>query len=361
MKVAALLVVSAALAGVSASAGSRSAVLVVHPTSSIALRGGYGRLAADGPRAAAVAPCGIILWTAGKPKGTFVDPCRAARGVDFSGTDEVALAGNRLAWMREEWISHGFVVQTELVVKTGTGKPREISDAVNDNGEGGWLLTLAGDGDTLAFGSTYDSLDVGIPVHEEHVFRIGRASSEPGASRCPHEAEGLLPNPPPAHLCIDTGLQDGSVRSVSQGRILVSFGDGLAGIVEPDNTEHDLPLPETQKHVELAISGKKVVIVRAGGKTLDVYDAESGALRHRWPIARATGLRRLSVAGGFAVFSANGFHLVRLSDGSETTLLAPGGKPPVTATLEPTGLYLLYRTKRHERLGFVQMVRLRTT
>jgi len=353
VKAAALLLLAGALAG---AAGPRSPSPIVHPTSSIVLKGGYSRLVADGRRAAAVAGCGIVLWKAGARKGTFIQPCRPARGVDFSGTDEVALAGSRLAWMREEWVSHGQRVQTELVVKTGSGKAREIANAYNDNEEGSWLLTLAGAGDTLAFGWTFDSFDdPANPVHEERAYRVSTAES----SECPHEP-GLLPNPPAARLCVDTGAETHLVRSVSAGRILVSFsGFYRVGIVERDNSEHDLPIPASQKHLELGLSGTDVVVLRAGGRTLDVYDAQSGAVRHRWPIAPVGTVRRLTVAGGLAVFAANGTRLVSLSNGSERTVLAPSGKPPIAATVTSAGLFLLYRMNGHERLGFVPLRQLR--
>lgn len=355
MRVAALLILAGALAG---AASPRSPSPIVHPTSSIALKGGYTRLVADGRRAAVVAGCGIVLWKVGQRKGTLVQPCRPARGVDFSGTDEVALAGSRLAWMREEWVSHGQRVQTELVVKDGAGKAREIANAYSDSEEGGWLLTLAGAGDTLAFGSTFDSFDDPTnPIHEEHVFRVLRA----GGSQCPHEP-GLLPNPLPARLCVEANALTYAVRSVSAGRILVSFaGFQQVGVVERDNSEHDLSIPATQKHLELALSGTEVVVLQAGGTTLDVYDAESGALRRRLPIARVGTVTRLSVAGGFAAFASRGIHLIRLSNGSERSVLAPNGKPPIAATLTSAGLFLLYRINRHERLGFVPMAVLAAT
>jgi hypothetical protein len=347
VKAAAVLLLAGALAG---SAGPRSAALVVHPTSSIALQG-YDRLVADGRRAAAVGGCGILLWKAGARKGTSVPACRSGH-VDSSGLDEVALAGDRLAWMREEAISHGMRVQTELVVKTGRAKPREIASAYNDSGYGAYLLTLAGSGNTLAFAWTY-SFD---QDDQEQVYRISRTT---GAGPCPFEPEGLLPNPPQTFYCSNTGLEIGLVRGVSQGRILVSFaGFYSIGVVEADNREHDLAIPSSQKHLELAISGPDVLVVQAGGSTLDVYDAGAGTLRRSWPIARVGAATRLSAAGGFAVFAARGIHLVRLSDGLERTVLAPGGKPPVAANLTSAGLFMLYRLKGHERLGFVPLGRL---
>ena len=339
----ALLIVAGALAGAE---GPRSGTLLLRPTSAIALQG-YGRLVADGERAAAVGGCGILLWKAGSRKGTFVQPCRAERGVDAWGVDEVALAGNRLAWMREESISHGMRVQTELVVKNGAAKQHEIASAYNDSGFGAYLLTLAGGGDTLAFGWSY-SFDEDF---REQVYRISRTS---GAGLCPSEPDGLLPNPPQTLVCASTGLNAGLVRGVSGGRILVSFGGfQQVGVVEADNSEHDLPIPPTDKHLELAISGADVGVVQAGGSTLDLYDADTGALRRRWPIARVGAVRRLSLGAGFAVFASRGIHLVRLSDGSERTVLAPGRKAPIAATLTSTGLFVLYRAKNHERLGFV--------
>jgi hypothetical protein len=332
--------------------GFRTRSLVLRPSSSVALKG-YGRLVADGSRAAAVGGCGILLWKAGARKGTFVQPCRGSRKVDSWGLDEVALAGDRLGWMREESISHGMRIQTELMVKTGPSKPREIASAYDDSGFGGLLISLAGGGDTLAFAWTY-SFD---EDSEDHVYRLSRAED---AGPCPAEPDALLPNPPQTSYCEDTGLPGGLVRGASGGRILVSFGGfSLISVVQPDNSVLDLPVPESQKHLELGISGSDVVVVKAGGSTLDVYDAVAGALRHRWPIARLSSVRHLTVGGGFAVFNAKGTHLVRLSDGSERTVLAPGKKPPVAAAMSSAGLFLLYRVKRGERLGFVPVSRLK--
>jgi hypothetical protein len=67
-----------------------------------------------------------------------------------------------------------------------------------------------------------------------------------------------------------------------------------------------------------------------------------------------------SVGGGFAVFRAKGTHLVRLSDGSERMLLAPGRLQPLATALARTGLFVLYRAKHGRRLGFVPLGRLVT-
>ncbi len=361
MKIAALALLAGALAAGSPSAGSRATVLRLKPSSSVAVPRTYDGLVADAGRVAAVGPvCGIRLWRPGKPKTSFVQPCRATPRDWGGGLDVVALAGDRLAWIREESVSHASRVQTDLVVKAGSGKPRVIASGSIDlfANDGTQLFSLGGAGTTLAFGWESQTPDTnGVVDYDERVYRVARAASEPGTDTCPAQ-DDLVSNPPPAHLCTNTGHYVSTVESVSQGRLLVSSGNSEAAIVEPDNRAHDLSIPYNGAHDDLALSGTDVVVVRAGGTTLDIYDAERGSRLHRWRIARASGLAALSTDGRFAVFGAHGFHLVRLSDGSERTLLAPGGTRPIAATIDSTGLSVLYRTRGRTRLGFVPLARL---
>ncbi|MBA3717717.1 MAG: hypothetical protein H0W87_05785 [Actinobacteria bacterium] len=328
------------------STASGTSKLTLRPTSSIPLSG-YSKVIADGRRAAAVAPCGIMLWTAGKRTGSFTDPCRPLSGLDDSDAYAFALAGNRLAWLREEWVSHGMVVQTELVVKTGAGKPREIASAYEEYQEGSWLLSLAGAGDTLAAGWTYESFADETPVLDERVYRIGGGSS----GQCP-SASGLLPNPPAAHICRDTGVFGSSVRSVSQGRILVTFGAGSVGIIDRNNQEHDLSIPRYGESDAIVLAGSKVVLLNP--KSLEIYDADTGEMIDHWGTGTSVH-RNLSVAGDLAVF---GSHLMHLRSGAHSTLVAPGGKPPIATRLSSAGLFFLYKVGRTERLGFVRASRL---
>jgi hypothetical protein len=341
-----------AVAGGAPARPSRSA-LTLRPSSSIQLRNGYTRLVADGKRSAAVKGCSIALWTVAQPKASAIDGCRSSRQL-FLGVDEIAVAGSRLAWMRHETNADGLQLQTELIVKTGSAKPHEIADTFTDGSTGGTLLTLAGQRNTLAF--AFDFSSDGFQL-EEHVYKIAQAETDHGADWCPHSTDGLLPTPPPKHLCIDPGLGTGLVRSVSDGRVLVSFGDDLLGVVQADNSERDLPIPFKEETDQVALSGTQVVVLHAGATTLDVY-SDTGALQHKWPIPLASSPRKLSVAGGVAVYASHGLHLVRLANGSATTLRAPGGKPPIAAAMTPSGLYALYSVKRRERLGFVPIARL---
>jgi hypothetical protein len=192
--------------------------------------------------------------------------------------------------------------------------------------------------------------------YDNHVLRIARSPSDPGASACPREPDGLLPTAPVSQLCIDTGSY-GYVRAVSAGRILVNFGDLLA-LIDRDGSARDLPLPFSADTDAIALSGTDVVVVRASAKKLGVYDGASGSLEAQWPVPAARDARLLSVAGGIAVYSSNGIRLVRLRDGKVRTLQIPSGRRPVAAVVEPAGLFVLYRTKRGERLGFVPIAKL---
>jgi hypothetical protein len=357
MKIAALALVAGLLAVASASAGSPagSSVVRLRPTSSVALPRGYTSVVADGGRAAAVGACAIRLWRPGLRTTAFVKPCRPPPSTEGSTSlDTVVLAGDRLAWLRDQTESHGERLYTQLVVKTGSGKPREVVSTNVDvfSTTGDQLTSLAGSGNTLAFGWTYNNGDFVNPIEDERVYRLV-LPSDPRAAPCPEGAgfSSLV-------LCSNTGVYGSFAQSAANGRVLVNYRDSDAEVVEPDNAVHRLTIPYTQSTDDLALSGSEVVVVRARGTALSTYDANSGALLHNWHIARANGLGALTVAGGYAVFKAHGLHLVQLSTGRELTLVAPGGKPPLDASVTSNGLFVVYRVGRRTRLGFVPLARL---
>jgi hypothetical protein len=355
-----LLAASLLAASLAASASSRGA-LRLRPSRSIGVPRLFDGLVADSGRVAAVGPaCRIDLWRPGRRTASVVQACRTTPRDWGSGIDEVALAGDRLAWIREESVSHASRVQTDLVVKAGSGKARVVASGYVDQlaGEGTRLFSLRGAGTTLAFGWESQTTDPnGVAGYDERAYRVARATSEPGTGACPAQAD-LVSNPPPARLCTNTGLYASVVESVFQGRLLVSYFDSHAAIVEPDNSAHDLSIAYNEHRDDLALSGTNVVVVRSGGTTLDVYDSASSARLHSWTIAPAARLGALSINAGFAVFAARGFHLVRLSDGSEQTLLTPAGTTPIAVTLDASGLFVLYRAGGGTRLGFVPLSRL---
>jgi hypothetical protein len=351
----ALMALGLAAASPSAVSSSVSSVLRLKPTSSVVLPRGYVAVVADGGRAAAVGDCAIRLWRPGLKTTAYVKPCLPRLSIEGSTSlDTVVLAGARLAWLRDQTESHGERVYTQLVVKTGSQKPREVVSANVDvfSTEGDQLTSLAGSGNTLAFGWTYNNGDFINPFEDERVYRFV-LPSDPRAAPCP-EGAGFSS----LHLCSNTGVYSSFAPSAADGRVLVDYGDGVAEVIEPDNTVHRLTFPYKQSTDDLALSGSEVVVVRARGTTLSIYDATSGTLLHNWPIARATGLGALTVAGGYAVFEAHGLHLVQLSTGRELTLLATGGKPPLDASVTSNGLFVVYRVGRRTRLGFVPLARL---
>jgi hypothetical protein len=349
----ALMALAFAAASPSAVSGSASSVLRLKPTSSVALPRGYVAVVADGGRAAAVGDCAIRLWRPSLRTTAYVKPCLPRLSIEGSTSlDTVVLAGDRLAWLRDQTESHGQQLYTQLVVKTGSQKPREVvsADLSDFATTGGQLISLAGSGNTLAFGWTYSNPNRTNPVEYERIYRLV-LPSDLRAAPCPDEGGGFSS----LRLCSDTAVYGNFARSAADGRVLVDYGDGDAEVIEPDNTRHRLTFPYKQATDELALSGSDVVVVRARGTLLSIYDATNGTLMHSWPIARATGLGALTVAGGYAVFEAHGLHLVQLSTGRELMLLAPGGKSPLDASVTSKGLFVVYRVGRHTRLGFVPL------
>ncbi len=345
-----------ALSG-SASGASSPATVVLHPTSSIAIKG-YAQVVADGRHAAAVsyAHCRVLQWTAGAKKGTSTRTCRPLGDLDGSGATEFAMAGTRLAWLREEEVSHAMVVQSELVVKTGAGKPREIANAYNEYGSGDWLLGLVGGGNTLAVGWTFDTFDdQNVPIHDERVYRI--SATVAGSHRCPH-TNGLAPSPPPAQVCVNSGLPGGKPVAASNGWIL-GRSSGKLYITDPSGSAKQLSIPNA---AFAALSGQTLVIVRTGKQSaVETWDAANGQRLSRHslpPLHHATQLQKLTVGGGFASFWSHGLHIVSLANGRDRIVILPRGTP-VHGALTSAGLFILYRVKGGQRLGFVPTARLR--
>ena len=337
----------------SAGSGSDSATIRLRPTSSVSVPKTTDEVVADGNRAAALDYCAIRLWRPGFTKTALVKPCIPPASIEGSTSlDAVALAGDRLVWIRDETESHGEYVDSQLVVKTGSRKPYEVVSSSADvfANSGDQLVSLAGSGNTVAFGWTYNNGDFINPVQKERIFLLVRAS-DPRAAPCPSFGSSA------DRLCVDAGVDDSVVDSAAAGRVLLSFGDGAVEVVEPDGSARILHIPYAASKDDLALLGSELVVIRASGNAA-VYDASTGAQLQTWPIVRATGLRRLTVGGGYALFRMHGFQLLKLSTGRELTLVAPTGKPPTDASVTSTGVFFLYRVGRRLRLGFVPFARL---
>ena len=322
--------------------------------------GTFGRLAADGARAVAANRCFLYVWRAGRRRGTVLRGCRRVGPNLDSRLDEFALAGKRIAWMREETASHGFLLQSELMVKAPGTHTREVASAYQEYGEGGLLWTLAGAGDTLAFGWTSQSADAeGVPVYEDQAYRLASWAAAPGAVACP-AADGLLPSPPTPPWCVAAGTEESHVVAVAGGRILLGDLDGEGSLVEPDGAVHVVPLQQYRRGDALALTRERVLVLDS--KKLWTYDL-SGDAAGAW----ATGSRAtaLSVGGRFALYRIrHHWFLLRLSAGSgyASLLRARGGRRIVAASLTSAGLFFLYRpSRKHERLAYVPSARLRST
>jgi Tol biopolymer transport system component len=128
--------------------------------------------------------------------------------------------------------------------------------------------------------------------------------------------------------------------AVDGERILVDHGDGTLSILNPDGTPIQTLKIETADFLSAKLQGDDLVVLTHS--SMQDYDANTGALRHEWPLAEGSP-RLEDLQDGIAVYVAGDYiYLQRLSDGHSLALPALGHEPH--AQLEPAGLYYSYNT-----------------
>jgi Tol biopolymer transport system component len=172
----------------------------------------------------------------------------------------------------------------------------------------------------------------------------------------------ILPCPPPKHdgrlyrvdgnaaVQIATSPLELTPLAVDGNRILVDAGAGTLAVLDrTGRTRLTIPAPAV---TEAVMQGTDVVAHR--GITLDDYDAATGALRHEWPVSADAVLA--DVQNGLAAFiDGSTIHLLRLADGRDAAISAPGSGP-MHAQLERPGLFYAYGVDDAARPGRVAFV-----
>jgi len=107
-----------------------------------------------------------------------------------------------------------------------------------------------------------------------------------------------------------------------------------------------------------ALQGRHLVVQTPAG--LEDFDPATGALRRTWTL-RVANARLADVQAGLVAYVAGTrVHLLRLTDGVEHVIRAPGAGP-VQAQIEAPGLFYSYTapgTKFPGRIAFVPFARL---
>jgi hypothetical protein len=252
---------------------------------------------------------------------------------------EVAIAGNRAAWITSSTWGNSRETWTRLYTRSLRGSARQVAEAFRSDGysdggielwKGDWLGGLVGSGNALLV-----SRWATTPKPDE----TGSTISNPRLS--------LIEARRPILRVIAAG--NGSIVSASAdgGRVAVLRPDDSVGIFSASGQLLRQIIPSSAQ--EIAYGGGRLVVL-TDTKTLEVYDAKSGALLHAWPTrSRAAHFRpgNLRAYGRIGVYFVDVYsldqrmHLVDLATGKEI-VLAPTQHPWGTAGAAVGRLGLVY-------------------
>jgi hypothetical protein len=337
--------------------GSSSAGTQVLP-----LAGPVSELAADGGRVAILlrtktGSCArdrVAVWAPGTrtlvPIGASACVGSTSTGAGLFGA---ALAGTRVAYVQ---FAGGNTRELQLRLAT-LARPHAATLASAsfglDREQGTFIGRVAGDGSLLAFDwwSQCAPCAQAAPVApRSSIFRV--VSS--GGSTCPNAGLGALPR---CRLVVGV---PGSLRllAVGGGLVVTRAEDEVAvrrldGTAVWSGTFVGLRTARIDGHVLL-------VLVRAGSQnSLWSVDVSTGVRSGPWePASTSATLRLEDYQAGIAVYVVGrAVHLLRLSDGRDVPIRAPG-PGPVQAQLAPSGLFYSYRpagSPVRGRVAFVPM------
>jgi dipeptidyl aminopeptidase/acylaminoacyl peptidase len=330
-------------------------VLRISPTAAVRIPD-VSALAADGSRAAVMYQCGVAIWQlSSKPSLIRLrNPC----GYGWSTTRDLALADRRVAWVRVLY-RQGNNVAADIVVADTVHRhvaPVAFADiSIDDDGPGHYLGNLGGDGGLLAFNTwTWNG-------RARTAWKTWSIEPAPGPGPCPAAPDSSL-STGGSRLCARVE-RPGATRllAVDAGRLALSAG---SSVVIVDRDGRLLSRVRVGAAAEAAGLDKRTLVVLARGR-LRVYDLISSRLVRTLPL-RVTANKTAAledVRGGLAVYlTGAAIHLLRLSDGRDVALYAPGQGIQLHAKLEKRGLFYAYNeihAPPGARLVFVPNARLR--
>lgn len=316
---------------------------------------------ADGKRAALArqAECArIVEWIPGGKKGRSLNPCRDS--AQF--LEEIAVAGPRIAYV-SSYESNTEYGQTLTVSEPGR-KPVDLGFALADpeNGSGDYVGNIYGRGPLLVFNFWHDRS--GGQITKMTLWRVVARGSR-DAKKCPASQGELAPGTS-AKRCVRLRRADGMFAlSVAGGKIVAGRAGTITVLRTSGSVQRKFHIPGA---TGARVQGTRLIALTAD--SLLVYDLKNGRKTSTWPIAAGTGLpppTLLDGYGNFVLYRQGAVHLVRLSDGRDRLLQAPGQGPPVYAQLGPKGLFYQYNelyTRRPGRvlfMPFAQLTRAVTT
>jgi hypothetical protein len=236
---------------------------------------------------------GVYVWNV---RSGATARMRRPSGSDFPLVQEVAIAGQRVAWIERDVAGNSEETNEDLyTASTGRRRVKKLAHAYRihefdldgtQRWDGDWIGGLAGSGRLLVVSRWTTRPTPGGPNFEEIVSGSLSLISPAGGRLHPLVA----------------GVQSVVSSSVDAGRIAVLRHDGSVGIYSAAGALLRQIMPSSAQ--EIALGGGHLVVLTKT-KTLEVYKAQSGALEHSWPIKTTRAylqVGHLQAYGRIAVF-----------------------------------------------------------
>lgn len=269
----------------------------------------------------------------------------AGHYMDHPLVPEVAIAGTRVAWITLTVDGNSQETWARLYTRSLSGPTRPVASAFRRDGiyygsveiwDGNWLTGLVGSGSVLAVSrwTTTPSADLSAVTTSKQRLSV----IDPRRS---------------VLRVIATGDTTVVSASADRSRVAVLRADDSVGIYSATGALLKQITPSSAK--EIAYGGGRLVVL-TDAKTLEVYDAQSGALLHTWPLhTKAPYLQpgNLRAYGRIGLYFADTrhlsqrMHLVDLATGKE--LVFPPNSHPwgsANAAVGPLGVVYSVNTYR---------------
>jgi hypothetical protein len=274
-------------------------------------------VAVDGPRVAYVSDDDAVhAWNIRTGAVVQLRP-GAGHYMDHPTVPEVAIAGTRAAWISVTVNGNSMETTARLFTRSLTGRAHGVATAFRSDGygdgnvelwDGNWLTGLVGSQGVLAVSrwTTRTSPDESQTVVSNERLSV-------------IDASGRL-------RTIVTGPNAIVSAAASQGRIAVLRQSGSVGISSSAGKLLREIRPSSAH--EIAFGGGRLLVL-TNTRTLEVYDAGTGARLHSWPIHTSSARSHagnLSVYGRLGLYlvdpraAAEHLHLVDLATGHELVL-----------------------------------------
>jgi hypothetical protein len=288
-------------------------------------------IAMDGPRlaydvSARLSPgltCNkLFVWNVQTNAGALVSgkqTCAADSTSTGGGVTKIAVAGTRVAWL----VNQGGNTESDDYLYTASlPNPKEklLASAVRTGDvdgalAGDWIRYLVGGGDRIAVNRWTTNAE--NTATKASLDRVGSKLT-----------------------AIATGTVTLGAASLDLRRVAVLRADGKVALYSTDTGNVLLTVtPASAKEVALR---KDYVVVLTKTKTLEIYNARTGALVKTWPVT--PGAARLDVHSGIAVYAVGRkVHLLRLSDG-KAAVLATAPRAIEGLQIEAPGIAYAYNT-----------------